>query len=91
MRNTEKALLQRIRGVADICRQEGVPCLANGDIQDYEDGIRIMKEYQVDGTMIARAAEQNPSCFRREGVLPSIDVAREFLCKVHPPLSGDSF
>jgi len=79
MRNSEKALLDRIRGVAEVCREEGVPCLANGDVEDYDDALRVMKEYQVDGAMIARSAELNPSCFRREGKLPSMDIAREFL------------
>jgi tRNA-dihydrouridine synthase 2 len=82
MRNTEKALIARIRGVAEICREEGVACLANGDVQDYNDALRIMKEYQVDGAMIARGAELNPSCFRREGPLPSIDIAKLFVEKV---------
>jgi tRNA-dihydrouridine synthase 2 len=82
MRNTEKALLGRIRGVAEVCREEGVPCLANGDVEDYHDALRVMREYQVDGAMIARSAELNPSCFRREGKLPSIDIAREFMEKV---------
>jgi len=84
MRNTEKALLDRIRGVAEICHEEGIPCLANGDVENYEDALRIMKEYNVDGAMIARAAEVNPSCFRRGGKLPSIEVARELLEQVHP-------
>jgi tRNA-dihydrouridine synthase 2 len=88
MRNTERALLDRIRGVADVCREEGIPCLANGDVEDYTDALRVMKEYNVDGAMIARAAELNPSCFRREGKLPSIDVAREWLEKVLPNSQG---
>lgn len=82
MRNTEKALLDRIRGVAEVCREEGVRCLANGDVEDYNDALQVMREYQVDGAMIARSAELNPSCFRREGKLPSIDIAREFMEKV---------
>src|ERR1700721_2596333 len=82
MRNTEKALLHRITKVAEICREHNVACLANGDAQDYSDGLRIMEAYKVDGVMIARAAETNPSCFRPQGKLPSIDVAREFLSKV---------
>lgn len=65
-----------------MCREEGVPCLANGDVQNYKDGLRVMKEYQVNGAMIARAAELNPSCFRAEGKLPSIEIGREFLEKV---------
>jgi tRNA-dihydrouridine synthase 2 len=86
MRNTEKALLERIRGVAEICREEGVACLANGDVQNYNDALRIMKEYKVDGAMIARAAELNPSCFRREGPLPTMDIAKLFIEKVTIPL-----
>lgn len=82
MRNKEKALLERIRGVAEICHEERVPCLANGDVQDYEDALRVMRDYNVDGAMIARAAELNPSCFRREGKLPAIEIAREFLREV---------
>ena len=82
MRNTEKALIERIRGVAAICREEGVACLANGDVEDYNGALRVMKEYKVDGAMIARAAELNPSCFRREGALPTIDIAKLFVEKV---------
>jgi tRNA-dihydrouridine synthase 2 len=82
MRNSEKALLDRIRGVAEICREEGIACLANGDIENYQDGLRVMKEYQVDGAMIARSAELNPSCFRRDGQLPSMEMAKQFLEKV---------
>ena len=80
MRNTEKALVERIRGVAEICREEGVACLANGDVEDYSDALRIMKEFKVD------AAELNPSCFRREGTLPAMDVAKSFVEKVFDPL-----
>ena len=82
MRNREKALIERIRGVAEICREEGVACLANGDVEDYNDALRVMNEYKVDGAMIARAAELNPSCFRREGTLPTMDVAKIFVDKV---------
>lgn len=82
MRNTEKALLDRIRGIAEICREEGVACLANGDVESYEDGLRVMKEYQVDGAMIARSAEINPSCFRRGSPLPSMEIAKQFVEKV---------
>jgi len=87
MRNTERALLERIRDVAEVCREEGVPCLANGDVEDYNGALRVMKEYNVDGVMIARAAELNPTCFRPEGKLPSIQVAREFLEQV--PLQSE--
>jgi tRNA-dihydrouridine synthase 2 len=82
MRNTEAALLDRIRGVAEVCRENGIPCLANGDVQDYNDARRVMDEYQVDGAMIARSAELNPSCFQREGKIDALEVAREFLRKV---------
>jgi tRNA-dihydrouridine synthase 2 len=84
MRNRERALLHRIRRVAEICREEGVACLANGDVENYEDGLRVMREYSVDGAMIARSAELNPSCFRRHDMLPAMDVAKEFLKEVNP-------
>jgi tRNA-dihydrouridine synthase 2 len=79
MRPTDRALVDKIRDIASICRSENIPCLVNGDIHSYTHAQHVISEYHVSGAMLARAAEQNPSCFRREGTLPSIDVAREFL------------
>ncbi|GAO50727.1 hypothetical protein G7K_4848-t1 [Saitoella complicata NRRL Y-17804] len=79
MRNTERALRERLAGVAKVCREEGVLIYGNGDVEDRKHAVEIAKEYDVDGLMIARAAERNPSCFREEGVLPPLEVAKTYL------------
>lgn len=79
MRNKEKAIRDQLKIISEICREKGVACIANGDIVDKNDGLQVIKEWNVDGAMIARAAKKNPSCFRIEGFLPPIEVAREWL------------
>ncbi|KAG5439341.1 hypothetical protein PCK2_000839 [Pneumocystis canis] len=79
MRNKEKAIRDGLKIISKICREKGVACIANGDITDRKDGLRVMKEWDTDSAMIARAAKKNPSCFRAEGLLPPIEVAREWL------------
>ncbi|TLD27091.1 hypothetical protein PspLS_04888 [Pyricularia sp. CBS 133598] len=64
MRPREPAIRGQLRMVADVCREAGVACLMNGDVKDRDEAIRLAAEYGTDGAMIARAAEENPSCFR---------------------------
>ncbi|KTW30738.1 hypothetical protein T552_00450 [Pneumocystis carinii B80] len=79
MRNKEKAIRDQLKMISKICREKGVACIANGDIVNRKDGLEVIKEWDVDGAMIARAAEKNPSCFRMEGLLPQIEIAQEWL------------
>ena len=56
--------------------------MVNGDVTSRDEALALMKEYNVDGAMIATAAEANPSCFRSEaegGLLPWRDVAHAYV------------
>lgn len=82
MRPRERAIRDQLRMIADICHEAGVACLMNGDVTSRDEGLALMKEYNVDGAMIATSAEANPSCFRSEaegGLLPWRDVAHAYL------------
>ena len=67
MRPRERAIRQQLKMIATLCREAGVACVMNGDVESREEAEALMKEYGVDGAMIATAAEKNPSCFRTKG------------------------
>lgn len=46
--------------VGEIAAARSIPVVANGDIQTAEDAIRLLRDYPVDGAMIARAATVRP-------------------------------
>ncbi|KAG5518943.1 hypothetical protein PMAC_002474 [Pneumocystis sp. 'macacae'] len=79
MRNKEKAIRNQLKMISEVCKEKGVACIANGDIIDRKDGLHVIKEWNTDGAMIARAAKRNLSCFRIEGLLPPLEVAQEWL------------
>ncbi|CAN8098940.1 unnamed protein product [Discula destructiva] len=64
MRPRERAIRGQLRMIADVCREAGVACLMNGDVEDRDSAMTLIEEYGVDGAMIATAAETNSSCFR---------------------------
>ncbi|KAJ4297163.1 tRNA-dihydrouridine synthase 2 [Collariella sp. IMI 366227] len=64
MRPRERAIRGQLKMVADLCREAGVACLMNGDVEYRDQAEALVKEFGVDGAMIATAAEKNPSCFR---------------------------
>lgn len=64
MRPRERAIRGQLRMVADVCREAGVACLMNGDVENRDAAAKLVEEYGVDGAMIATAAEKNMSCFR---------------------------
>ncbi|KAF2270736.1 FMN-linked oxidoreductase [Lojkania enalia] len=66
MRPRERAIRGQLKMVGDICREAGVACLMNGDVRSRAEALQLVKEYGVDGAMIATEAEKNPSCFRPE-------------------------
>ncbi|KAB8611419.1 hypothetical protein FH972_025924 [Carpinus fangiana] len=68
MRKTEKAIRDQLCMVAEVCREAGVACVMNGDVDDRAHAEQLMREYGVDGAMIATAAEKNPSVFREQGL-----------------------
>lgn len=80
MRPRERAIRDQLKMVADVCREAGVACVMNGDVTSRNEGLALMKEYGVDGAMIATSAEANSSCFRPEGgLLPWKDVVHAYL------------
>lgn len=82
MRPREKAIREQLAMIADVCREMGVACLANGDVTCPEDAQELVNAFGVEGAMIATAAETNPSCFRRKeegGLAPWREVAELYL------------
>ncbi|OKL57846.1 tRNA-dihydrouridine(20) synthase [Talaromyces atroroseus] len=82
MRPRERAIRDQLRMIATVCREAGVACVMNGDVTSRDQALALMAEYDVDGAMIATAAESNSSCFRSEkdgGLLPWRDVVREYI------------
>ena len=82
MRPRERAIRDQLRMIADICREQGVACLMNGDVKDKDEALQLSQEYGADGGMIATAAEANPSCFRTKqegGLLPWSEVVTEYI------------
>ncbi|KAJ4404376.1 tRNA-dihydrouridine synthase 2 [Didymella pomorum] len=64
MRPRERAIRGQLKMVGEICRAAGVACVMNGDVTSRTEALQLMKEFNVDGAMIATEAEKNPSCFR---------------------------
>jgi tRNA-dihydrouridine synthase 2 len=81
MRPRERAIRHQLKMIADVCREAGVACLMNGDVENREQALQLMKEFGVDGAMIATAAEKNPSVFRAQadgGIAPWRQVVRHY-------------
>ncbi len=64
MRPRERAIREQLSMIAGICKEAGVACLMNGDVESRDQAQDLIVQYGVDGAMIATAAETNPSCFR---------------------------
>lgn len=82
MRPRERAIRDQLSMIAGVCREAGVACLMNGDVETRDQGLKLAEEYGADGAMIAVAAERNPSCFRSDadgGLLPWQTVVERYL------------
>jgi tRNA-dihydrouridine synthase 2 len=82
MRPRERAIREQLKMIADICRENGVACLMNGDVEDRAQAEQLIAEFGVDGAMIATAAESNSSCFRSQaegGLAPWKEVVEEYI------------
>ncbi|RKF57213.1 tRNA-dihydrouridine synthase [Erysiphe neolycopersici] len=82
MRPRERAIRDQLSMIADVCREKGVACIMNGDVQNRAQAEILIAEYGVDGAMIASAAEANSSCFRSEiegGLAPWNEVVKQYL------------
>ncbi|KAI1107719.1 FMN-linked oxidoreductase [Jackrogersella minutella] len=82
MRPRDPAVRGQLRTVAAVCREAGVACLMNGDVEDRDQALALAREFGVDGAMIATQAEKNPSCFRSAvdgGLAPWQEVVEHYL------------
>ncbi|KAL5614472.1 hypothetical protein BROUX41_004577 [Berkeleyomyces rouxiae] len=66
MRPRQPAIRAQLSMIRSVCHEAGVACLVNGDVLNRDQMAGLVEEFGVDGAMIARAAEENPSCFRTE-------------------------
>ncbi|RFU32012.1 hypothetical protein B7463_g4327, partial [Scytalidium lignicola] len=82
MRPREHAIREQLKMIADICHEYGVACLMNGDVGNRDQADELIKEFGVDGAMIATAAETNSSCFRSQadgGLAPWKEVVQQYM------------
>lgn len=82
MRPRERAIRGQLKMIAEVCREAGVACLMNGDVEGRDSAQKLAEEYGVDGAMIATAAEKNLSCFRTKeqgGLAPWMEVTEKFV------------
>ncbi len=82
MRPRERAIREQLKMIAEICRETGVACLMNGDVETRAQAEQLVTEYGVDGAMIATAAETNSSVFRSEsdgGIAPWKEVVEQYV------------
>lgn len=82
MRPRERAIREQLRMIGAICHSYGVACLMNGDVSSRDEGLQLARDFNVDGAMIATAAEANSSVFRTQaegGKLPWREVVQQYL------------
>lgn len=82
MRPRERAIREQLRMIGEICRGAGVACVMNGGVASRDDAERLIQEYEVDGAMLATAAEANGSAFRSKqdgGLAPWREVVEQYL------------
>lgn len=81
MRPRERAIREQLSMIAGICREAGVACMMNGDVESRDHAATLVPEFGVDGAMIAVAAEKNFSVFRAQsegGPAPWAEVAERY-------------
>ena len=67
--------------IAKVAQTVNIPVIANGgskDIKKYEDIATFKTNTGCSSVMLARAAQWDPSVFRKEGCLPLLEVMREY-------------
>lgn len=68
--------------IREVAQSVSIPVIANGGsltISSYEDMMAFKKSTGCSSVMLARAALNNPSVFRREGLLDAEEVARDYV------------
>lgn len=73
MRSSVKALWDRLGDIVQLGRRRGVPVICNGDGEGWANWEAIRERTGVSSVMIARAAESNPSIFRPEGPVSTVE------------------
>ncbi|KAJ1664863.1 tRNA-dihydrouridine synthase 2 [Coemansia sp. RSA 1813] len=76
MRPREKALWHRLRSIVDEIPH--LPVVLNGDIFKYEDIQRAKDLTGATSVMTARGAAANPSIFRSEGMIDTMEAVIEY-------------
>ncbi|KAL0249171.1 hypothetical protein GEMRC1_004404 [Eukaryota sp. GEM-RC1] len=80
MKGSQPALWDEIQFALDIAKRAGIPAIANGSVTSQDDVTRIKEATDCDGVMIGRAAQLNPSIFRRSGVIDDqLEVTKKYL------------
>lgn len=82
MRPRERAIREQLRMIGEICREAGVACVMNGDVANRDEAEKLIRDYGVDGAMLATAAEANGSAFRSKkdgGLAPWKEVVEQYL------------
>jgi tRNA-dihydrouridine synthase 2 len=82
MRPRERAIRDQLRMIGQVCKEAGVACLMNGDVEGRDQAFELAKEYDVDGAMIATSAEKNSSVFRAQadgGLAPWKEVVKAYM------------
>ena len=73
MRSSVKALWDRLGDIVQLGRRRGIPVICNGDGEGWANWEAIRERTGVSSVMIARAAESNPSIFRPEGPVSTVE------------------
>ncbi|KAI3331906.1 FMN-linked oxidoreductase [Xylariaceae sp. AK1471] len=82
MRPRERAIRGQLRMIANVCREAGVACMMNGDVVNRDQALELIREFDVDGAMIATSAEKNSSCFQAQkdgGLLPWNTIVEQYI------------
>lgn len=80
MRNRESPIRDYIEEIFQICKDNNVTFIINGQIKDYQEYKLLQKQYGSDvGCMTASAAEINPTCFNKNGALPWYTTVKEYI------------
>ncbi|KAL6307795.1 hypothetical protein BKA93DRAFT_727023 [Sparassis latifolia] len=78
MRQKEKAVIGRLREIVEFVEGmgRGIAVIENGDCEGYEHSHKIREMTGAHSTMIATAAEANPTCF---SPAPLVDLENTFI------------
>ncbi|KAL0209367.1 hypothetical protein RCL1_007307 [Eukaryota sp. TZLM3-RCL] len=79
MKGTDKANWEEIAFALEIAKKWGVPTIANGGVETFQDVDKIKQVTKCDGVMIGRAALENPSVFSSLGLSPPLEVTNKLL------------